>query len=93
MRLMDDSLTLTDPLGTGIFDITPADINIATAYSFEIRVHFNINEPDLYVVVPGGPYHLVVGCLQVRRSNISPYYFELLPGEDNTDTSGTDTSE
>ena len=64
MRLIDDSKTLTDtPLGTGIFDITPLDINIATAYSFEIRVHYNQLYPDLYAVVPGGPYNLVVGCL------------------------------
>ena len=91
MRLMDDSKTLTDtPLGTGIFDITPADINIATAYSFEIRVHFNTNEPNLYVVVQNGPYKLVVGCLQVR-SGTQNYYFEVFPGEDNTETLGTMT--
>ena len=88
MRLMDDSKTLTYlPLGT---NITPLDINIATAYSFEIRVHFNTNEPDLYAVVPGGPYNLVVGCLQVRSGTLN-YYFEVFPGEDNTEISGTMT--
>ena len=62
MRLITDTLT-TAPDGSDSFHLVPEDINVATAYRFEIDVYYNSNEPDFYVTVPGGPYTLIVGCV------------------------------
>ena len=62
MPTLANTVTETAP-GSGIYKIFPTNINIPTAYQFEILVYYYVNEPNLFATVPGGTYKLIVGCL------------------------------
>ena len=49
--------------GSGIYNIIPVDISVATAYKFKIEIYYDIGDPTLYVELPSYPFELIVGCL------------------------------
>ena len=83
MRLFSspDNIPEVAPAGSRIYRLIPDDINVATAYKFNINVYYNSLEPTLMVTLAGGPFELIVGCLQQNcRAPLNPYYFELFEG-------------